>query len=177
MSLGANMQQQQSTARRTRGGLSYANVDAITAIVIFLIGGVMMYDNYRIGVSWAVDGPEAGYFPFYIGVILCLASIAVLLKSLLGKARNHDVFVTWDRLRLVLMVLAPTAIYVLVIQFLGIYVASTLFIGVFMRVLGKISWVKTVLVSVLVSVLLFWMFEVEFMVPLPKGPLEAYFGY
>jgi hypothetical protein len=75
------------------------------------------------------------------------------------------------------MVLAPTAIYVLVIQFLGIYVASTLFIGVFMRVLGKISWVKTVLVSVLVSVLLFWMFEVEFMVPLPKGPLEAYFGY
>lgn len=171
------MEQEQVQDSPPQGGLSYSHLDAITAAIVFGIGVVMMVDNYRIGSSWAADGPESGYFPFYIGVILCIASVAVFLKSMFGKARNHATFVTWDRFRLVLMVLVPTAIYVLAIQFLGIYVASALFIALFMLVLGKISWLKTVLVSVAVSALLFWMFEVQFKVPLPKGPLEAFFGY
>jgi putative tricarboxylic transport membrane protein len=75
------------------------------------------------------------------------------------------------------MVLVPTVVYVLVTQVIGIYVASTLFIGGFMRVMEKSSWLKTVLVSVGVSAVLFWMFEIQFLVPLPKGPLEALFGY
>ncbi len=171
------MDKDQSQGSPPGGGLSHSNVDAITAVVVFIIGVVMMVDNYRIGVSWAVDGPESGYFPYHIGLILCIAGAAVLLKSLFGKNRNREVFVSWDRFRLVLMVLLPTGVYVLLIQFLGIYVASVLFIGGFMRLLGKIGWLKTVLVSVGVNVLLFWMFEVQFMVPLPKGPLEALFGY
>ena len=87
------------------------------------------------------------------------------------------IFVAWEQFRLVLMVLVPTFIYVLVTELIGIYVASTLFIGAFMRVMEKSSWLKTVLVSVGVSAVLFWMFEIQFLVPLPKGPLEALFGY
>jgi hypothetical protein len=170
------MEQQQSPARRPRG-LSYSAVDAWTAVVVFIVGVVMMVDNYRIGVTWASDGPEAGYFPYHVGLILCIASAAVIIKSLFGKHRNTEIFVGWERFRLVLMVLIPTALYVLVTQFVGIYVASAVFIGAFMRVLGKIGWLKTLLVSIGVTVLLFWMFEVQFMVPLPKGPLEAMFGY
>ncbi|MFW7343455.1 tripartite tricarboxylate transporter TctB family protein [Pollutimonas sp. H1-120] len=171
------MDKDQPQASPPEGGLSYSNVDAIAAAAVFIIGVVMMVDNHRIGVSWAVDGPESGYFPYHIGLILCIASVAVLFKSLFGKSRNHEVFVSWERFRLVLLVLVPTGVYVLLIQFLGIYVASVLFIAGFMRLLGKIGWLKTVLVSVGVNVLLFWMFEVQFMVPLPKGPLEALFGY
>lgn len=170
------MEQQQTPDTRPRG-LSYSAVDAWTSAVMFVVGAVMMIDNYRIGVTWAADGPESGYFPYHVGLIICIASVAVLIKSLFGKHRNTEIFVTWDRFRLVLMVLIPTAIYVLVIQLVGIYVASALFIAAFMRVLGKISWLKTTLISIGVTVLLFWMFEVQFMVPLPKGPLEASFGY
>lgn len=171
------MDQKQTDSSPSGGGLSYSGADAITAVCIFAVGIVMMVDNYRIGSSWAADGPESGYFPFYIGAILCIASVAVLIKSLFGKHRNHTAFVSWLRFRLVLMVLVPTAIYVLVIQFAGIYVASVLFIAAFMRVLGKIAWGKTLLISVGVNLLLFWMFEIQFLVPLPKGPLEAWLGY
>ncbi len=171
------MKHEQAGSGPSGGGWSHSAIDAATAVVIFVIGVVMMIDNHRIGSNWAADGPESGYFPFHIGLILCIASVAVLLKSLFGKQRNREIFVSWLRFRLVLMVLAPTALYVLTIQFLGIYLASTLFIAAFMRVLGKISWIKTVLISVGVNVLLFWMFEIQFMVPLPKGPLEALLGY
>lgn len=171
------MDHQQTPVSPPKGGLTHCAVDAITAIVFFAIGVVMMVDNDRIGITWAADGPEAGYFPYHIGLIICIASAAVLLKSLFGKQRNREVFVTWDRFRLVLMVLVPTAIYVLLIQFLGIYVASALFMAAFMRFLGKIPWLKLILISVCTNALLFWLFEVQFLVPLPKGPLEALFGY
>jgi hypothetical protein len=168
---------EQKHGSRQRGGWSHGAVDAITAILIFGVGVVMMVDNYKIGAGWASDGPESGYFPFRIGVILCFASLVVALRSLFGKQRKLEIFVTWERFKPVLLVLLPTAVYVLVIQFLGIYVASTLFIAAFMRVMDKSSWLKTLLVSIGVNGLLFWMFEIQFKVPLPKGPLEALFGY
>ena len=160
-----------------RGGLSHSQADAIGAVVIFLIGVVMIVDNYKLGAGWAADGPEGGYFPLRVGVILCIAAAVVAFRSLFGKGRDHSVFVSWERFRLVLMVLVPTAVYVLATQFVGIYVASTIFIGAFMRVMDKRSWLKVILVSVGVSAALFWLFEIQFMVPLPKGPLEALLGY
>jgi hypothetical protein len=171
------MEQEQTQDQPQSGGLSHSAMDAIAAFCIFLVGVAMMLDNYRIGAGWAPDGPESGYFPFRIGAILCIASAVVLLRSLFGKQRKREVFVSWKKFKLVLLVLVPTGIFVLAIQFIGLYVASTLFIAAFMRVMDKYSWLKTLLVSIAVNVTLFWMFEIQFMVPLPKGPLEALFGY
>ena len=157
--------------------MSERTVGAVSVIVIFLVGVVMMVDNYKLGAGWAKDGPESGYFPFRIGAIICIASVIVFLQTLYGKTRSTKTFVTWERMKLVLLVLVPTMLYVLAIQLVGIYVASTLFIAAFMRVMGKYNWLKTLVISIGINVTLFWMFEVQFMVPLPKGPLEALFGY
>ncbi len=164
-------------AHRARRGLTHAAADALTAFVVILVGVVMMIDNHRIGAGWASDGPESGYFPFRIGAILCLAGVVVLLRSLFDKERRREIFVPWNKFKLVLLVLVPTAIYVLAIEFIGIYVASTVFIAAFMRAMDKYSWVKTLAVSVGINLVLFWLFELQFLVPLPKGPLEALFGY
>ena len=158
------------------GGLSHSHVGAIAGAAIFLAGGVMMFDSWRVGAGWEADGPAAGYFPFRIGVILCAAAANVVFRCLFARERDERVFVTWDRLRLVLMVLVPTLVYIGAIHFIGIYVASALFIGAFMRVMDKRRWPNVVLVSVGVAGTLFWMFEKQFMVPLPKGPLEALLG-
>jgi putative tricarboxylic transport membrane protein len=171
------MEQDQKGGNPHHGGVSERTVGAISVIAIFLVGVVMMADNYKLGAGWAKDGPESGYFPFRIGAIICIASVVVLLQTLFGKNRSTKTFVTWKRLRLVLMVLVPTIVYVLAIQLVGIYVASTLFVAAFMRVMDKYSWLKTLSISISVNVALFWLFEVQFMVPLPKGPLEALFGY
>ena len=169
--------EQKQTDGRVHSGVSYNTVELVTAVIIFLIGVVMMIDSYRIGWGWAVEGPQAGYFPFRIGAIACIASIVVFLRVFSGKKHKQEIFVTWEKFKLVLMVLVPMVVYVLVTQVIGIYVASTLFIGGFMRTMEKSSWLKTLLVSVGVSAVLFWMFEIQFLVPLPKGPLEALFGY
>ncbi|MEI7670633.1 MAG: tripartite tricarboxylate transporter TctB family protein [Deltaproteobacteria bacterium] len=169
--------EQEQAGGRTHSGLSYNTVEMVTSVVAFLIGVLIMFDSYRIGWGWAIEGPQAGYFPFRIGAIMCIASLVVFLRPVFAKKQDAKVFVNWEQFKLVLAVFVPTVIYVLVTQVIGIYVASTLFIGGFMRTMEKSSWLKTVMVSVGVSAVLFWMFEIQFLVPLPKGPLESLFGY
>jgi putative tricarboxylic transport membrane protein len=171
------MEQQQTQERPRSARLTYQVAEAIVAVIIFLVGAVMMMDSYRIGMGWAPEGPQAGYFPFRTGAIIGISSVVIFLRAFLGKHRNHELFVSWDRFKQVLYVLIPAVLYVLVTQFIGIYVASAVFIGGFMRVMAKFSWLKVILVSVCISVALFYAFEIQFMVPLPKGPLESLFGY
>lgn len=157
------------------GVVSSRTVEIVVAVLFLLIAGIVIYDSNRIGFGWAADGPEGGYFPFYIGVIIAIASAANLVRGILSKDRT--VFVRRKQFRSVLAVLLPMAIYVGGIYVLGIYIASALFIAIFMRWLGRFDWIKIALVSVLVPLGLFLMFEVWFLVPLPKGPLENLLGY
>ena len=87
----------------------------------------------------------------------------------------------WDQLKMVLTVMAPSIIYVALIAnpvySLGIYEASAIFIAFFMRYLGKYDWPRIAGVAIGVMFVFFMMFEVWFKVPLPKGPIEALFGF
>jgi len=151
-------------------------MEMVVAALIFALGAVVIFDSLRLGNRWGDDGPQPGYFPFYVGLLLCISAVITFGKNLMARARSEEPFVTRGQLKLVLSVLIPTIIYAAVIQPAGIYVASIVFIGWFMRSLGKYSWAKTAAVSVGVMVVFFAVFEFWFKVPLPKGPLEAALG-
>lgn len=152
-------------------------MDVVVAGGFMIIAAVVMVDSVRVGNGWAFDGPQAGYFPFYIGLFLFLASAATFVFNLIGRNPDRSNFVERSALRLVLKVLAPTVIYIGVMYFLGIYVASALYIGFFMIWIGKYSLAKTVPIAVAIPLVLFWLFEIAFLIPLPKGPLEAALGF
>jgi hypothetical protein len=152
-------------------------MEIVVALLTFALGLVVIYDSRRVGAGWAEDGPQAGYFPFYIGLILCIASIWTLWRTLFSGMAAAGVFVSHKKIRLVLSVFIPAMIYVAATWFIGIYVASAVFIGAFMYWHGRFAWTRIVPVSLSVPVSMFLLFEVWFLVPLPKGPLEALIGY
>ncbi|MEO8136212.1 MAG: tripartite tricarboxylate transporter TctB family protein [Betaproteobacteria bacterium] len=149
-------------------------VACVLALLIVAGGGVVIVDSLRLGARWASDGPQAGYFPFYIGLMLCASGLVNFFGAL--RAPYRKTFVTRGQGKLVLLVLVPLIVYVGAIQLLGIYVASTLYIAIFMTWLGKYKWKRTAMVSLGVSIAFFLMFEVWFKVPLIKGPLETALG-
>ena len=135
----------------------------------------MVYDSVRLGARWAEDGPQAGYFPFYIAVLMCIASAINLALAFL-KRGDAGAFVGVGQLRLVLSVLVPALLYAGLIAAMGIYVASAVFVAFFMRWLGKYPWWKVAAVSIGNSVVFFLIFEMWFKVPLPKGWFERLLG-
>jgi len=152
-------------------------VELAVAAIIFALGALVAYDSYRLGSGWASDGPQSGYFPFYIGLFICICSTVVLAQGLLRRNTDQQVFVTVSQVKQVLVILLPSTVYVLGVQLIGIYVSSALFIALFMRIAGKYSWIRSVAVGAGVSVSAFVMFEIWFKIPLPKGPLERLLGY
>jgi len=158
-----------------RAAFSQKSAEIAVAALFFILGAIVVYDSLRVGVRWADDGPESGYFPFYIGLMVCGSSLVNVLFAFL-KVKKDKVFVEVGALKLVLSVLVPAAIYVALIAWTGIYVASVLFIAFFMRWLGKYAWWKVAAVSAGNSVVFFLIFEIWFKVPLPKGPLETLLG-
>ena len=166
------------TRTRTAEGRLAAvwQVDLAVAAVLAAIGAIVMVDSLRVGVGWAAEGPQAGFFPFYVGLLLTAGAAATILRNLLSAARDVDVFVEAAGFRRVLAVLLPSVAYVAAVRWLGIYVASALLIAAFMRVFGRYGYPACAGLGVAISVALYLMFEAWFLVPLPKGPLEDALG-
>ena len=146
------------------------------ALVFLVFAGLIIFDSIRQGARWLAEGPQPGYFPFYLGVLICAASLVTLVRALLMPVAQNRTFVQVGQLKLVLSVLVPSAVYVALVGWIGIYVSAVLFVALFMRWLGKYPWWKVATVSIGHSVALFVIFEVWFLVPLPKGPLERLLG-
>lgn len=160
-------------------GVRSNSVEAVVAVLLLGVGLVTVYESWRLGARWTDDGPGAGYFPFYIGLVICFASAGILVQALRARAAAGDIFVDGPSLKRVLQVLLPAVLYVAAIHFVGIYVASAAYIALFMVLLGKYPWFKSVAVGVVMSVVFFLMFEVWFKVPLFKGQLDptSFLGY
>ncbi|MBI2294969.1 MAG: tripartite tricarboxylate transporter TctB family protein [Betaproteobacteria bacterium] len=151
-------------------GLPTRGVEIAVALLTFAFGALVAFASYRLGSRWGADGPEAGYFPFYIGSIICIASIINLIQAATASIpASRRIFVEWGALRRVFAVLVPAALFVIGIYLVGMYVSALLYIAAFMIWIGKYSWHKGLAVGFGVSFTLFLMFEVWFKVLLPKG--------
>lgn len=162
-------------SERGEAGPSQRLVEVAVAGVTGLFGVIVMIGSIQVGIGWAVEGPRAGFFPFYVGLVILIASLVNMVRAY-GEARSDSAFASWDQLRSVLSLLAPTAVYVATLPYLGIYVTSAFLIGGFMKWLGRYSWTMTLLISIGIPVLTYLTFEKWFLVPLPKGPLEDFLG-
>ncbi len=157
--------------------ISVRAMDIITALGFLAVGITVMVGSLELGASWGADGPEAGYFPFYISLIILLSSTITLYQAVIvNKKKKTESFVDSEPLKQIMAVLLPAIVFVLGVQLIGIYVSSALYIAIFMVWLGKYPIWKAIAVSVGVSVALYLMFEFWFQVPLPHGtwfnPLE-----
>jgi putative tricarboxylic transport membrane protein len=161
------------TSHAAASGPSHRGVEIGVAIAMIAFGAIVIAGSLQVGIGWGPEGPKAGFFPFYLGVSIILASAMNLLAATTQDPRK--VFADWSQLRSVLSVVIPTTIYVVAVPFTGIYVASLVLIAVFMIWLGRYSVALSAAISIGTVVAIYFMFEKWFLVPLPKGPIEDFF--
>jgi putative tricarboxylic transport membrane protein len=149
--------------------------DLITTALLMLVGGVVLADAVRLGIGWGTDGPQSGFFPFWLALLLLGTCLALMIQT--GRSPSSKPFVAPGKLSPVLKVLLPALALVLLMQWLGLYVSAALYIAVYMRWIGRHSWPAVLACALGTAVLAFLIFDGWFMVPMPKGPLEAWLGY
>lgn len=154
-------------------GPSKRAVEAVVALLLIGLAAAVLWDSYGRGAGWN-GGPESGFFPARVGWLFLAGSVLLLVQAL---REPPAVFATWGQLTMVAKVFAPLAVFCALIEPLGIYLASALFTLIFMSLVGGSRWPSVLATATLVPLACFWVFEKQFLVPLPKGPLEALFGY
>ena len=161
------------------GVVSNRTMNIVVALALMTVALVVMIASYRLGAGWEVNvGPGSGYFPFYVALIMLITSGVTLLQQLLqGRGNSGGSFIAHHEMILVLQVLIPMTIFVILSIYIGIYISTFLFIGFFMTWHGRYPFYKTIPLALAVPVVLFVVFEIWFLVPLPKGPFEAWLGY
>lgn len=159
--------------------VSNNTMNIVVALLLMAVAAIVMAASYRLGAGWSPDvGPQSGYFPFYVAIFLFLASGATLVQHLVVRTRGAaGSFIAGDELKMVFKVLVPMIIFVVLSIYIGIYISLAMFIACFMMWLGGYSALQTMPVALGVPVVVFVVFELWFLVPLPKGPVEAWLGY
>jgi hypothetical protein len=160
------------------GVVTNRTMEIAVALALMGIAALVMVDSYILGAGWEPSvGPQSGYFPFYVALIMLISSAVVLVSNLVTKTPDLTSFVERDQISLVLKVFIPTVIFVIATIYIGIYISSFFFIGLFMIWLGKYPLYRVLPIAIGVPLVLFVVFEIWFLVPLPKGPVEAWLGY
>jgi len=149
--------------------------EVVTASVLILLGGVVLFDAVRLGFGWGPDGPRSGFFPFWLALIMVLCCAVILLQALSQPSGKS--FVNREQLGSVLSVLWPAVAAVALMHFVGLYVASAIYLGFYMRWVGRHSWATVFALGIGIPILTFLIFEKWFLVPMPKGPIEHWLGY
>ena len=155
-------------------GPAQRSVEVGVTIATALFGLIIIVGSLQVGIGWGAEGPKSGFFPFYLGVIIVVSSAVNLIEA--ARRSGEKTFADWSQLRQVLAITIPTAIYVAVIPWAGIYVSSVFLIAVFMMWLGSYRPLYAVALAVLIIVATYLVFEKWFLVPLPKGPVEDFLG-
>ncbi|HEX2215929.1 MAG TPA: tripartite tricarboxylate transporter TctB family protein [Xanthobacteraceae bacterium] len=157
-------------------GPSHRAVEVGVAVLTAIFALIVLAGSLDAGIDWGDEGPRAGFFPFYVGLFILGGSIVNFVQVWTAPAAGGT-FAQWSQLRQVLSVVAPTAIYVALVPWLGIYVSSMVLIAIFMKWLGRYGWGLVLPVALGVPLITFIVFERWFLVPLPKGPVEEFLGF
>ena len=156
-------------------------LNVVTAAVLMLLSGIVIYDALRLGAGWGSEGPQSGFFPFWLAAFLAVVSVMLFAQA--WRSASAEPFVTRNRFMPVLKVLGPLAGFVVLTDppgpwsGLGLYVAAGLYLAFYMRWVGRHDWRTIVALATVVPVISFLIFETWFLVPMPKGPVETWLGY
>ncbi len=150
--------------------------DIVVAVLFMLVGIVVLADSVRLGFKWGMSGPESGFFPFYLGAGMVVGSLIVLFNAIV-KFRKEGAgkrLMPPGALKPILWVIVPSTAMVVVVEFVGLHIAAALFLGFYMRTVGKIRWATTLLISIVAPLSLYITFDKLFLVPLPQGLWGGY---
>ncbi|MFK0692259.1 tripartite tricarboxylate transporter TctB family protein [Mesorhizobium sp. IMUNJ 23033] len=157
-------------------GISRFAMEILVAAATAALGVAVCYGSTEAGAGWTEMGPDAGYFPFYVGLLIVLGSVMNMLLAVTRHRKLGVIFLDARRIKSVASFLLPLVGYAAVSSFLGLYVGTALYMACAMHFQGRYKWWIALSSGLAVAAVFFVVFEVGFKVPLLKGPVEAWFG-
>jgi hypothetical protein len=138
-------------------------------LTLFSLGLLVLWESLTLKIGWGINGPEAGFFPFWLATGLVLSSAAITVRAVSTRQLGAKPFIARSGIISVLKVALPACAMVVLTESIGLYPAALIYLAVYMRWIGKHSWGVTALVSIAVPLCSYFIFDKWFLIPMPKG--------
>ncbi|QCI64173.1 tripartite tricarboxylate transporter TctB family protein [Phreatobacter stygius] len=156
--------------------ISRFHAELATAAATAAFGLVIAVGATEFGIGWGGAGPEPGTFPFYIGLLITAASLGTLAQSAVQRGTLGQVFLTAGQVKSIIRFVLPFVAFVAVSVFLGLYVATALYMFGTLALQRHYRWPTAAAIALGLPLFLYLVLEWAFQVSLMKGPLEAALG-
>jgi len=144
--------------------------DIACGLALLILGGLVLWESLKLKIGWGLNGPEGGFFPFWLAAGLVICSGAILLKAFfLDSPHGRLPFVRKGGWVPVVKVAIPAFGMVALTEAVGLYPAAAVYLAVYMRWIGRHRWITILLVSILLPVASYFIFDKWFLIPMPKG--------
>jgi len=145
--------------------------DIVVAAVLLGLGLIVAWDAYRLGAGWEMGGPQAGFFPMIMAILVVGGCLIVMRQAVKGTAsvKGEKPFILAGGLRPILTVFLPAVAMVLVTEVIGLYLAAMIYLAVYIRLVGGFRWTTVLLISIPIPLIFYWLFDKVFLIPMPMG--------
>lgn len=148
----------------------------IAAGVVLLASAVVLFDAVRIAADSGAGPQQSGFFPMIVGLGLVLCALAFLLRTtirlddaMIARADEEHANANW---RTLWIVIGGLVLYAFLLDPLGYIIATSLFLGSIVWVVGRRTVIIDIVIAVLFSVATYFAFTELLGVRLPPGLLE-----
>ncbi|MEL7212012.1 MAG: tripartite tricarboxylate transporter TctB family protein [Pseudomonadota bacterium] len=150
--------------------------DRVIAASLMVFSAYLMWHATVLPIGWeGSSGPGGGAFPFWLSLVMLLASGGILIRSFVSGSDDGTPFFDPEMIRSVALVCVALIVTIGAMQYLGTYVALMGFLLWYLRIFGGHSWALTASITLITPVFLFFFFEVTLKILLPKGVTEPFF--
>lgn len=151
--------------------VTYRGFELGTCLVLLGLGALLLWEAIKLGSGWGVSGPDAGFFPFAMTSLMLLGTLAVLYRDVYLEPNNEPFFEVQEEVTDLLKVGLPIFAVVFLIQYLGLYLTSGLYLAFFMAWYGKFRWYSALAGGVLLPVSLWLLLREGFNISMPMSML------
>ena len=130
--------------------------------------------SYRLGMG-TLHKPGPGFLFFWTSIALGGLSIVVIIRAWMKRAEGEPraIFGALREYRKAALIIVLSFLYAFSMEPIGFIPVTLAFFLIVLGLIEKKSWLYTVIVSLLVTVLSYLLFEVWLKSQLPRGLLES----
>jgi len=150
---------------------THRQVEIGTIVVFLLLGILLLFESMRLGPGWGESGPQPGFFPFVLTVLLVLGTLGVTYVNIYRHPEQRPFFEVSQEVTDLLKVGIPILVVVALIRWLGLYITSGLYIGFFMAWYGKFRWYWALAGAILLPAVLWLTLRYGFNISMPMSVL------
>lgn len=149
-----------------------ARADLAVAVAFMVVAALIIQQGVKLGPGWGDSGPEPGFFPFSLAMLMGLGGLAIVIQGVIHGVRrtaSSAFFEDREEITELFRVGVPIAAAIAAVPVFGLYLMTALYTWLFSWWHGRFRWYSSVFAGVVIPVVMYAILDQGLRIPMPRS--------